>query len=245
MTDGLPALTWQAFTAPKAGGSRAEFEDAVAADAASGRFAVADGASESAFAATWADLLVEDYLKKPQRWVTWLPLVRQRWQELCHKTELPWYLEEKIAEGAYAAFLAVAFQNQTQWQAKAIGDCCLFHVRDNRVLRAFPLERSQDFGSRPTLLCSRFHAEHQPAKCLRLRSDWREHDCLIMATDALALWFLLQVEAGKMPWTTCLRLENQQQFVDWLKQMRDAKKIRNDDTTLLVINSADMEGQEP
>ena len=43
-------LRWSVLRLPKQGNTDAEYEDAWAADAAAGRFAVADGASETSFA---------------------------------------------------------------------------------------------------------------------------------------------------------------------------------------------------
>src|SRR6267378_47866 len=50
------------FRLPKAGSTQAEYEDAVAWSRRRGRFAVADGASASAFARLWAQLLVQAYV---------------------------------------------------------------------------------------------------------------------------------------------------------------------------------------
>ena len=47
-------LQWQSLSLPKRGHSPEEYEDALAGDPRSGRFAVADGASESSFAGLWA-----------------------------------------------------------------------------------------------------------------------------------------------------------------------------------------------
>jgi hypothetical protein len=55
-------LDWTAYWQPKHGCTTDEYEDAWAADSAAGRFAVADGASESAFALTWAGLLAEGFV---------------------------------------------------------------------------------------------------------------------------------------------------------------------------------------
>lgn len=56
---GKPRLSirWQGFGVPKRGHSAEEYEDAYAAALQVGRFAVADGASESSFASLWASCL--------------------------------------------------------------------------------------------------------------------------------------------------------------------------------------------
>ena len=242
MTQSLPNLNWRAFTAPKAGGVLSELEDAHAGDVQAGRFAVADGASESAFAAAWADLLVERYVANGGRWSNWLLPARQTWEQQCRQPDLPWYLEEKLAEGAFATLLGVSFRSPRQLQAAAVGDCCLFHVRGNVLRRAFPIERSQDFGLRPALLCSRRSLANEKTKRCQLRCDWRRRDLLLLATDALAQWFLKRAEDGATPWTECLELASQEQFDAWMMRLRNDKLIRNDDATLMVIGCESQRG---
>jgi hypothetical protein len=237
MHDALPNLAWHHFAVPKAGNRRAEFEDACAGDAQACRFAVADGASESAYAATWAKLLVESYVRKRGRWSTHLALTRRRWQERCPLTDLPWYLEEKIDEGAFAAFLGVSFHGWDDWRAYAVGDTCLFHVRGDELQRSFPVRHSKEFGNRPNLLGSRSPANGNETDCARMRARWFDKDVLLLATDALAEWFLRQAEAGGKPWQELLGVGSPRHFADWVLRMRAAERLRNDDVTLLVIHA--------
>jgi hypothetical protein len=56
------AIRWRAFALHKDGNRPDEYEDAYAGNPRVGRFAVADGASESSFAALWAKLLVDGFV---------------------------------------------------------------------------------------------------------------------------------------------------------------------------------------
>lgn len=231
-------LVWRAFALPKAGHGREELEDAFAGDPEAGRFAVADGASESAFAALWAELLVQEFVHQRGRLADWLVSVRQRWHERCQKADMPWYLEEKFAQGAFATFLGVFFRGGRRWQAGVVGDCCLLHVRSGQLRRAFPMRRSQDFSNRPALLCSRPQGAGKQIKVSLLSGPWRADDVMLLATDALAQWFLRKVEEGNKPWEEALRVGTDEEFAAWIGPMRESKEIRNDDTTLMVIQSA-------
>src|SRR5437660_9780190 len=96
---------WHAFHLPKRGHAAEEYEDALAADPATGRFAIADGASESSFAAAWARLLAEGFVGasgKPWRDLDWLDPLRRRWADAVDGLSLPWYAEMKREEGAFA-----------------------------------------------------------------------------------------------------------------------------------------------
>jgi hypothetical protein len=77
----------------------------------------------------------------------------------------------------------------------------LFHTRNNVLLRAFPLEHSQQFNTVPQLLGARMTMEQVRMR----RRVWsngrgRADDRLWMMTDALAQWCLAEAEAGGNPW---------------------------------------------
>src|SRR5438874_561624 len=150
-------VRWQAFRLPKRGNSADEYEDACAANPYMGRFAVADGASESSFAGLWAQLLVNGFTKlveKPDPDAGWLQALQKDWAKQVGSKPLPWYAEAKRDQGAYATFLGLALKRSSKdgkglWRAVAVGDSCLFHFRGGRLLGAFPLNKSQQFGNQP------------------------------------------------------------------------------------------------
>src|SRR5262245_47644955 len=95
---------WRVLRLPKDGNSDSEYEDAWAANPVGGRFAVADGASESAFAGLWARLLVEGFLtaRRPRDLRDWLGDARGQWSAEVMGLKLPWYVEMKREQGAFA-----------------------------------------------------------------------------------------------------------------------------------------------
>jgi hypothetical protein len=250
MREGDLPLRWQAWRLPKRGNSEAECEDAWAAEPAAGRFAIADGASESAFAYLWAKMLVEEFVTKPvagpHQWTTWLAPVQQAWlAEVSHRP-LPWYIEAKVQEGAFAAFLGLCVssgrvQGQQRWRAIAVGDSCLFLIRGGRLHQAFPLQRSDDFGNCPLLVGSRGRAGTLPEKdkVTRKHGSWQAGDQLWLMSDALAQWFLRQTEADRQPWQAVGRLladsPTVEAFAGWIDELRDTEDLRNDDVTLIAV----------
>jgi hypothetical protein len=228
-------LTWHAFGRPKHGHSPEEYEDAFAGDPESGRFAVADGASESAFAGSWARILVKAYVKVPGSWSNWLPAARKRWRTKVDGQNLSWYAETKFQEGAQATLLSVAFTD-AGWHAQAIGDSCLFHVRNNDLVRSFPISRSADFTNQPALLCSRPRGTTKlKSKRPNIKGDWQPHDSLFLMTDALAQWFLRKVEDGKKPWQELREIGSNEDFGRWVDKQRQTGLMRNDDVTVVWI----------
>ena len=233
------------FWLPKRGNATEEYEDARAVNLASGRFAIADGATESSFVKIWAALLVERFVASPVRWrkcwQDWLPPLQQRWLEEVGNRPLPWYAESKFEQGAFATFLGLSIEpvNCRRWWAVAIGDCCLFQLRDDQLVSKFPLTASAEFGIQPSLLGSRTPVEvvvaERTCNCL---GECRTGDHFFLATDALAHWFLQQQEAGRQPWQTILAMSQPatDSFSVWIETLRDSGAIRNDDITLVIID---------
>jgi hypothetical protein len=230
-----PPASCRALSLPRRGHAADEYEDAFAADPAAGRFAVADGASESSFAGLWARLLVEGFVRRAPGW---LAAARQAWATGVGGQPLPWYAEAKRDDGAFATFLGLVV-GAGRWHALAVGDACLFHVRQDQLVTAFPLGRSADFGNRPRLIGSRPPADPAAEAHAEGNGDWQRNDQLLLMTDALAQWFLRQHEAGKRPWEELAGFPEgdgaKAAFAEWVEERRRRDGLRNDDVTLVLI----------
>lgn len=103
------------FWLPRKGNSPAEYEDAASAADAAGRYAVADGASESCFARSWAELLVEGFVDqgsgRADGWSEIIPGLQRRWDADVGRRELPWYAQRGVQQGAFATFLGLVLSN--------------------------------------------------------------------------------------------------------------------------------------
>jgi hypothetical protein len=234
------ALEWVLFRLPKRGLDVEECEDAAAANVEHGRFAVADGASESAHAGLWARLLVENFVAAngESAWNGLLDQARQSWTSAVPMPapEVPWYLEAGLERGAFATFLGLALQ-EGEWGALAIGDSCLFQLRGDELLTRFPVDRSLDFSNSPWLVGSRSQSAAVPP-LLHRHGQWQSGDRLWLMTDALAQWFLAETEQGQQPWRRLGEVLTQGPavFHGWVEDQRGLRRVRNDDVTLLAIN---------
>jgi hypothetical protein len=237
------ALSWQVLRQPKHGHSVEEYEDAWAADESSGRFAVADGASESAFAALWARLLTEEFVAASPSSDSseWLNRSRDRWLADVMTLDLAWYAEMKREEGAFATFLGISLrppneENPGTWLAVAVGDSCLMHVRQGRLLCTFPLKRSTDFANVPKLIGSR---DSYAPPLVETTGTLVNGDRLFLITDALAKWFLQAHENGGCPWNAVDEVLSAAQpepaFAEWIEELRDGRELQNDDVTLVAV----------
>jgi hypothetical protein len=251
MPKNAPPLHWRAFHTHKRGNAPAEYEDAFAGAPERGRFAVADGATESSFAASWARLLAEGFTAaiegKPWHELDWLTPQRQRWVAEVDGLPLPWYAEDKREQGAYATLLGVAFRRPKAkaepgvWRALAVGDSCLFRLRGDGVRGSFPMKRAADFGNLPGLLGSRGRPADTPEDAIKCaRGKWRPGDRFLLMTDALAEWMLRKTEEEQRPMDDIEHLLKEsapeEAFAGWVEERRDKQGLRNDDVTLMIID---------
>ena len=248
----------RSFWLPKAGNSPEEYEDASrvvypqrigASGRRTARAAVSDGASESAFAREWANVLVDALVSLPpdMRGLTedsmldWLAPAQDEWRDGVPWDRIPWHGEAKARAGAFATLLGLIVATRSgnsrrlSWRAVAVGDSCLFVVRDGRLSLSFPLGDAAQFDNSPTLVCSNPDNAGELWENVR-RSDGEcvAGDLFILASDALACWFLERNAEGEKPWKTLLALDASG-WPAWVEEQRRAGLMRNDDTTMVII----------
>ena len=120
------------------------------------------------------------------------------------------------------------------WHALAVGDSCLFMVREGRLAVSFPLQRPSEFDSTPDLVCSNPAGAATWAGVRLCGGRCEPGDTFILASDALACWFLESAAGGGMPWEDIAGLDPAG-WEAWVGERRSAGLMRNDDTTLVVL----------
>ncbi|MBO3461861.1 hypothetical protein G7B40_041275 [Aetokthonos hydrillicola Thurmond2011] len=133
-----------------------------------------------------------------------------------------------------------------KWIAVALGDSCLFQVRDNKLIYPFPVSSSAKFNNTPLLISSNPSRNHEilhavKVKAVEVKKEdyWQKGDRFYLMTDALACWFLNQCEKHNttaLEFLSELNSQKQEQFKEWISTLRDNKEIRNDDVTLISID---------
>jgi hypothetical protein len=207
------------------------------------RAAVSDGASDCFLPGVWASELTTAYIEGEDSAV--LPSLERpvaAWRQAAYADPLPWYAEAKRQQGAAATLLGVAFRPTGTWAARAVGDSCLFQVRANSLLAAFPLESAGDFHSLPALI----RTPPVPLPPFRVANgEWRPGDDFFLMTDALAAWFLQEVETGREPWKWLTGFGilgttgAAQAFGSRIAELRRAGRLRDDDVTLLHFHAVE------
>lgn len=235
----LPLLHSRSFVAPKDGYAAEECEDAWACNNPTGRFAVADGASESIYAGEWARHLCDAYVADPAAdgIGPWLDIAQKRWRALVHGLPAPWHVAEKLDDGAFATFLGLWIEPGGHWHAVAAGDTCLFLSRGDELESAFPVRTAAAFGTRPELIGSR---QRGRVRTVMTHGELAAGDRFWLMTDALAAWFLAEHEAGGAPWRE-LGARTVDDFAGWVAGRRADGRLKNDDVTLVAIEVGDMD----
>lgn len=254
------------FSVPKAGSTAAEYEDAShIGPGGDGNpevkgpwlaAAVADGASEALLAGHWARHLTTSFTSAPadQHLAVTILAAADGWDEVeagyrraraDAGEPIEWYEEDGLRRGAYATIVgAHLLDGPTDRQGpllmSALGDACLFQIRDDELFLAFPIDDPDRFDTRPSLAPSR---PPDPAKIgdhvASRETVWRQGDQLLLASDALAQWFLAQYRAGGKPWHTLTDLGTDAEtrpFAWLVERWRENGSLKNDDTTLLRID---------
>lgn len=228
---------------PKRGSTPREYEDAFAlappdADGVVRAVAVADGATETAFARAWAEALARGLAGSPvttEALSALLPEARAAWQSGvdARAATLPWYAAAKAEQGAGATLLGLRLLPGGTWRALALGDACLFRLAEGEnglaLLAAWPFDDPAAFDNRPDLLTSLPSAP--PSAPLVTEGEWRPGDVFLLATDALAAFLLAQDRAAEAAsWTP-------ETFAEVVDSARESGALKNDDVTLAVLRA--------
>jgi hypothetical protein len=235
------------YKLPKAGHTDNECEDDYSIKETNKllKIFVADGATESSFSKEWAKLLVDNFKEKKgfskKTIISYLPQIRNKWKEQVNKKPLPWYAEMKLQEGAFSTILGLWINyKKSFFNCFAIGDCCIFHLREGSIITSFPIENEIEFSSNPFLVSTKKDDDDILSNHFRelKRQKIIKGDYLFVMSDALACWFMNKTNENDKPWNILIGFtedSSDNKFEEWLKIKREEKEIKNDDTTLLTI----------
>lgn len=253
----------QTFSMPKLGNHDIECEDAYAisevryhANKITGthqrqhaRYAVTDGATMTSFSREWAQQVANYFIEAPSppfpALRNRLTLVQEQWKKQYITSGLPWYALQKAQKGAFTTLLGLCLHRGKPgknfswgyWTATAIGDTCLFQIRDKECICTFPLENPEQFGNSPMLISSMASFGTVSSYERTTHKGWRLGDIFYIATDALAEWMVRDKDSK--PWQQIDRYLldiEPSQGREWMGAMIYDKKVRNDDITVVRIH---------
>ncbi|XVV07410.1 hypothetical protein ACQPW3_19325 [Actinosynnema sp. CA-248983] len=180
---------------------------------------------------------------------------------------IAWYEQPKLDRGPHATVLAARFTvgqagvgqagvgqagvgqagvgqagvgrlGPGRWEAAALGDSCLFQVRDDRLECAFPLDQSNAFDNTPPLFNAFNRDTALLARNVRTASGTAAPgDGFFLCTDAVAEWFLRETAGGGRPWRVLRGFAGDPGgFAGWLDTVREEGLMRNDDVTVVHVD---------
>lgn len=228
-----------------------EYQDAYFVDGKRGVAAVADGVASSLFSASWANILAKAVVHDPPNTddapalIPWLAKQREAWVSPIDPGTLAWHQKPKFQEGAFATILWIemfiaeksdpAATGEFQYFAYAIGDTCLFHVRGERVLRVFPLSKSEQFDNDPLVIGSVDRKKDHLIEFSAIDDYCQSGDYLAICTDAVAARLLHGMEQGEVPDWSAFWDFTEAQWRQEIIDLRQRQAIRHDDSTLLLL----------
>lgn len=229
---------------PKRDAPLHECEDAIAIDIDSLCCAVADGATEGFDSRRWARYLTRAWVSRSTE-VEGLDLggcvrpLGERLERRWAGRALPWYLEEKAASGAFAAFVGVRFTRSWTWSAVAIGDACMVVERDGRIHQSFPLSSASEFSSRPILVPSRPVGRMDGV--IQLAHGLCEPgDVILLMSDAICAWYFAHaVSEGDLHGAFHRAMSAEGEMARFVAVERGAGRLRNDDVAIVRLAIAE------
>ena len=218
--------------------------------------AMADGASEGFLSAQWADILVRQYCNdpsNPSNLTNFLKVSEASWKEFlaayitqreAQNRPIQWYEEPGIENGAFSTLIGLTIfdgkePSEKVWTACAIGDTCLFQVRQTELICCFPIEDAESFNTWPALISSNpKHNKDLIEKSRSREGSWVDGDQFFIMSDAISAWFLQDHETNHNPtlWMQQFLLKSNDEFVQWITDLRETDEIRNDDVTFMSLS---------
>jgi hypothetical protein len=257
----MPYAEMVVFHEAKVGSADHEWEDGAGYDSGDPdagrdpRCIVVDGATEAYDSIRWVGQLVESFLGLDpaggapaltgESMDEWFGLMQDRWQATAPTTFGSIFEERKFyQDGSFATLLGCEIRgldgSRPSWQAVALGDTVLFHVRGAEVLAQFPDMAAEDFGLNPDGVSTQPSTrDWMRGRLTSASGQLAVGDRLFLATDALANWMVRA--DGERLWPALDRLRDPMTFRRDIADRRRTGEMKNDDVTLMRVEITDSE----
>jgi hypothetical protein len=216
-------------------------------------YAVSDGAGTAGFSKEWARALTRWAVDHPpqdfKNGNEWLRDARQRLYQAwvdnigIPKEKLPYYGQNKFDEGSQATLVLIKLDGD-HFEVLGAGDSCMLVISDTGVYkRSWPIERSSEFDTSPSLIHTSGAVWPLKAGGIQSSSGPLRQRHFLLVTDALAKWLLKQHEQQEkdkthvwdLAWQRIKSLQNAADLKTWVIELVAKGELRNDDVTLVHI----------
>lgn len=233
-----------AGSVPKEFSSPEGNEDVLALSDDGRRFALSDGASDSFNSKLWANLLATKYLDDPGLNAEWVGAVLADYAAAHDFASMSWSKQAAFERGSFATLLGGEyFPEHHAVELLAVGDSVALLLDAGELVCAWPLDAPERFQERPSLLSTiARHNDFLANGDFRTRHVKIIHPAelgaprLLCLTDALGEWALRSLRDKDSGIVDLLSLQSEEQLAELVLRERAAKRMRIDDSTLLVLS---------
>ena len=233
-----------------------EYEDSFAIEDR-GIVAVADGVSSAIFSRQWSDILTRAVVEQPPDlqdgagFQNWLVELRAQWRQAVDLNKLNFFQRQRLQQvgGGFSTLLWVELYPMEPVEGEggsekyllrcfAIGDCCLFHLRDGQLLHKFPLDDLKEFDAPPVTIGSVDTQTDHLLEFSNLEEVCLPGDELILSSDALAQWIYRCLEAEEpVDWEKFWEISEDDWHAEvaFLRDLPSDRRMRVDDTTVVLL----------
>jgi len=235
-----------AGSCPKDPGEPGANEDAWASSHDSSLVALCDGASESYDSRAWAAILARRWVADPELGTEWLAASLAAYADGVDVDAMSWSQRAGFDRGSFSTLLGLEYiPARRSVEALAVGDCLAILADGPRMVEAWPFADPERFKERPTLLSTL-----APMNGFVAEPDFRLRNLkvfelaplaeprLFCLSDALAEWTLRQEADGAGALARLASIRSEDELRALVLAERAAKRLRLDDSTLVVLSFA-------
>jgi len=208
-------------------------------------FAISDGASLSPKSGLWSRVLTKFFTSNKYDFKThtveslskWLEEPRKEWIDNAQIDKLPIPLKLKLKQlkGSVSTFVGCSIVNNSkknEINILYIGDSTVFLIKNKKIKKMFPIDHSSKFSSQTEFLgSSKERGGEEKIKLETIRLDSK--DSIIIATDELAKWIMIQFENKKQDWKKLFSM-TENEFPKFVEDLRNSKQVDEDDMTFVI-----------
>lgn len=225
-------------------------------------FCISDGATSSPDAKNWSIKITSNTsscLSDKEKFISKFEEIKKEWVNYWNEEKSKilnssndWWTETTLEKANGATYCSITFEKaekevddckKIKWKALAIGDSCLFHFREGKLLRSFPIDDASFFTDRPKLIKSnsiRESLESESEGLMTYEDEAQRGDTFLLATDAVAEWilkFLVKEESRyeQLKRDILLASNDNSGFKNIILEERNLQTLKDDDSTLIVI----------
>lgn len=206
--------------------------------------AVCDGASESYNSRLWAKIISRKFAADPKFSPDWLSGALHEYVAAHDFPTMSWSQQLAYGRGSFCTLLGIDYDTVHHTvDVLAIGDSIAILIAEGSYVQAWPFDDPERFKEHPTLLATL--TQHNSfvgesgfwtSSGTTFHVNSYRNPRLLCMTDAIGEWALRHALARTDGIARLLALTTEEQLCELVVEERAAKRMRVDDSTLIVLS---------